>query len=246
MSHIWTNAYLTHNLNVGDPFSSCFAPLICQNRQDKVSRFGQWLSDQKGPRFISCSEEFLCIWPRKVPVVPPDTEQHRRFSTVWPLWERHIFKYIHIYIYICPELIILLFVVKVHCCDLKNEIGRCCFKNVFLHSNWKTTTSLISFLCCHLLILCEQSFGLGLQREWHASVYTWQSNCQIDADVVHWGTVQWLEIESHSGIRCIRWIVKNSMYRRCCYKQVIFLSTTVLSLYVCVCGVCVNEWMHTW
>lgn len=75
-----THTHLTHDLDVRGPLSSSFAPLVRQNRQDKVSRFGQRLSDQEGPRLVSCTQQLLCVWPGQVTVVPPETQRHRCFT----------------------------------------------------------------------------------------------------------------------------------------------------------------------
>lgn len=90
-THKWTSTHLTHYLNMGDPLSSSFAPLIGQDRQDKVSRFGQWLSDKEGIWFISCHKELLCIGPRQMAVVPPETQGHW-WVIMQPL---HLFNDIH-------------------------------------------------------------------------------------------------------------------------------------------------------
>lgn len=84
-AHKRTSTHLTHYLNVGDPLSSSLAPLVRQDRQDKISGFGQRLSDQEGVRFVSCHKEFLCIRPRQVTVVPPETQGHWWFM-MQPLW----------------------------------------------------------------------------------------------------------------------------------------------------------------
>lgn len=71
-----TGTHLAHYFNVGDPLSSCFAPLVRLNRQDKVSRFGQRLSYQEGPRLVPRTEELLCVWPGQVTVVPPGSDKN--------------------------------------------------------------------------------------------------------------------------------------------------------------------------
>lgn len=78
-----THTYLTHYLNVGDPLGSGFGHLIRQDRQDKVSGFGQRLSHQVGVRLVTCLEELLCVGPRQVTVVPPETQRHRRSPTAF-------------------------------------------------------------------------------------------------------------------------------------------------------------------
>lgn len=77
--HRKTSTHLTHYFNVGDSPRSSFASLIGQDRQDKITGFGQRLSHQEGVRFISCHKELLCISPRQVTMEPPETKGHWRF-----------------------------------------------------------------------------------------------------------------------------------------------------------------------
>lgn len=69
-----SSTHLAHDLNVGDALSSRFALLVRLNRQNKISRFGQRLSDQEGPRLVFCAEEFLCVGAWQVTMVPPASE----------------------------------------------------------------------------------------------------------------------------------------------------------------------------
>ncbi len=77
------SAHLALDLDVRNPLSSGFALLVCQNRQDKVSRFGQRLSDQEGPRLVPCTKQLLRIGPRQVTVVPPETQRHDAVKDIY-------------------------------------------------------------------------------------------------------------------------------------------------------------------
>lgn len=68
--------HLAHYLYVRDPLSSAFADLVRQNREDKVSRFGQRLSDQEGPWLVFHREQLLGVGPWQVTVVPPEIHAH--------------------------------------------------------------------------------------------------------------------------------------------------------------------------
>ena len=68
--------HLTHDLDVGDPLRSICGPLVGQNRQHEVSGLGQRLPHQEGVWLISRHEQLLCIGPRQVTVVPPETHGH--------------------------------------------------------------------------------------------------------------------------------------------------------------------------
>lgn len=74
-AHTRRGTHLTHYLDVRDPLRSSFGPLVRQDRQDKVSGLGQRLPDQEGIRLVSRHEQLLCVGPRQVTVVPPDTQE---------------------------------------------------------------------------------------------------------------------------------------------------------------------------